>query len=43
VMFFEAPEWVFTLGYCLFGLLVLLALIFAPPRRPRFLGRKWRA
>jgi len=34
VLFVEAPEWVFTVCYCLFGLAVLIALIMAPPRRP---------
>lgn len=34
LMFFEAPEWVLTVGYCLFGAAVLLTLILAPPRRP---------
>ena len=31
LMFFSAPDWVFTLCYCLFGLAVLATLILAPP------------
>lgn len=31
------PEWIFTTAYCLFGAAVLATLIFAPPRRPRFM------
>ena len=34
LMFFSAPEWVFTIGYCLFALLVVLTLLLAPPRWP---------
>jgi hypothetical protein len=41
-MFFEAPEWAFTVGYCLFGLAVLAALYWAPPRRPHFHRRAHR-
>jgi hypothetical protein len=37
LIFFDAPSWVFTLCYTVFGLLVLGTLIFAPPMRPRFL------
>lgn len=37
VLFIEAEPWVFTVCYSLFGLLVLLTLILAPPRWP---GRK---
>ena len=33
-MFFSAPGWVFTTCYCLFGLLVVLTLLLAPPRWP---------
>lgn len=32
-LFFEAEPWVFTVCYTLFGLLVLLTFLFAPPRR----------
>ncbi len=32
LIFYEAPDWVFTLVYTLFGLLVLLAFFLAPPR-----------
>ena len=35
VLFFEAPEWVFTLTYVAFFLMVLATLIAAPPRWPR--------
>ncbi len=35
LMFFSAPAWVFTTGYCLFALLVVLTLLLAPPRWPR--------
>ena len=31
LMFFDAPEWVFTVCYCLFGLAVLATLFLAPP------------
>ena len=34
LIFFDAPPWVFTSGYCLFGLVVILTFIFGPPRRP---------
>jgi glucan phosphoethanolaminetransferase (alkaline phosphatase superfamily) len=34
LMFFEAPERVFTICYCGFCLLVLLTLLLAPPRWP---------
>jgi len=37
LIFFDAPSWVFTICYTVFGLLVLGTLIFAPPHRPRFL------
>jgi hypothetical protein len=39
-MFFEAEPWVFTLCYSLFGLLVLIAFIVAPPRIPEWLRRR---
>ena len=36
LLFFEAPPWVFTVAYSLFGLLVIATFIAAPPiRRPR--------
>ena len=34
LIFVDAPDWAFTLGYCLFGLAVLLAFALAPPRWP---------
>lgn len=33
VLFYEAPPWVFTLGYTVFALLVLWAWWRCPPRR----------
>ena len=36
LIFFDAPGWVFTLCYTLFGLLVVGTLVLAPPRRPRW-------
>ncbi len=41
LLFYEAPGWVFTLAYSLFGLLVLASWWFYPPRwrhRPRRAG-----
>ena len=35
VLFYEAPEWVFTLGYSLFGLLVVATWWYFPPRFTR--------
>jgi hypothetical protein len=35
LIFFRGEPWVFTLGYCLFGLAVLGAFVFGPPRGPR--------
>ena len=32
VLFFDAPNWVFTLCYSLFGLAVLATFVLAPPR-----------
>jgi hypothetical protein len=32
LIFFEGESWVFTLAYSLFGLAVLVTLIFVPPR-----------
>jgi hypothetical protein len=34
LLFFEAPEWVFTIVYCLFGAAVLATFLLAPPRWP---------
>lgn len=31
-LFYEAPVWVFTLGYTLFGVMVLATWLWAPPR-----------
>jgi len=39
-MFFEAEPWVFTVCYSLFGLLVLVAFVLAPPRIPEWLRRR---
>ena len=33
LIFWNAPPWVFTVSYCLFGVLVLLTFCLAPPRR----------
>jgi Protein of Unknown function (DUF2784) len=33
LLFFDAPAWVFTIIYTLFGLAVLAAFVLAPPRR----------
>jgi len=38
LLFFELEAWVFTLGYILFGLAVLLAFVLVPPRWPRKRG-----
>lgn len=35
LIFCDAPPWVFTLGYCLFGAVVAATWIMAPPRWPR--------
>ncbi len=35
VLFVELPSWVFTVIYCLFGLLVLGTLYWIPPRLPQ--------
>ena len=32
LLFYDAPPWVFTVCYSLFGLLVLLTFLLAPPR-----------
>jgi hypothetical protein len=34
LLFVDAPAWVFTTCYCLFGAAVLLVLILAPPKWP---------
>jgi hypothetical protein len=41
-LFYELPEWLYTIVYGLFGLAVLAALFWAPPERPRFLRRSQR-
>lgn len=35
LIYFQAEAWVFTLMYSIFGLLVLITFILAPPRWPR--------
>ena len=35
LLFYDAPPWVFTVAYSLFGLLALLTFLLAPPRRRR--------
>ena len=35
MLFFDAPQWVFTACYTGFGLLILATLLLAPPRRNR--------
>lgn len=35
LLFFDAPPWVFTVVYCVFGAVVLATFVFAPPR-PRW-------
>lgn len=32
LLFFDAPPWVFTIVYCLFGAVVLATFVIAPPR-----------
>ncbi len=34
LLFYEAPEWVFSVLHCLFAAAVLLTLVLAPPRWP---------
>ena len=34
LIFFEAPHWVFTICYCVFGAIVLATLLLVPPRWP---------
>ncbi len=35
LLFFDAPPWVFTTVYCVFGAIVLATFILAPPRWKR--------
>jgi hypothetical protein len=35
LIFWNAPPWVFTVSYCLFGVAVLLTFWLAPPRQFR--------
>jgi len=35
LLFYDFQPWVFTVGYVLFGLLVLATFVLAPPRWPR--------
>ena len=35
LLFYQAPPWVFTTAYVLFGLAVLATFLLAPPRRSR--------
>lgn len=35
LLYYDAPKWVFALGYTVFGLLVLACWIAVPPRRMR--------
>jgi polyferredoxin len=35
LLFIQAPGWAFTLSYCIFGMLVVATLVFAPVRWPR--------
>ena len=37
LIFFDAPTWVFTVAYCLFGLLVVVGFVLVPPRPPKSL------
>ena len=40
LLFIEAPPWVFTLAYTLFGIVVLAGLLLAPPKWTRGEGLK---
>lgn len=40
LLFYDAPEWVFTTIYCAFGAVVLITMIFVPPRWPFRPSRK---
>ena len=42
VLFYEAPSWVFALGYSLFGLLVAAAWLYFPPTAKRSDDRRTR-
>ena len=35
ILFYDAPAWVFTLGYSLFGLVVVVAWLYFPPNFKR--------
>jgi hypothetical protein len=35
LLFYDIPQWVFSVGHCVFGLAVLATYIAAPPRWPR--------
>jgi hypothetical protein len=35
LIFFEAPDWVFTVCYCAFGAIVLATFFLVPPHPPR--------
>lgn len=39
LLFFDLPPAAFTLAYTAFGLAVLAAFVFAPPRRPQLTSR----
>lgn len=32
ILFYDAPPWVFTIAYCIFGGLVLLTFVLVPPQ-----------
>ncbi len=34
LLFYEAPDWVFTTIYCVFGAVVLAVMLLVPPRWP---------
>ncbi len=40
LLYYEAPSWVFALGYSLFGLLVLATWCYFPPRLKRTPGAR---
>jgi MFS family permease len=33
MLFYQVPDWVFTIIYCVFGAMVLAVLVLVPPRR----------